>query len=146
MLFLGSDPRHFSSTCEQSRQSATAQNRTATARSWSHGGRIWFRRSSIQVAYRRTDIRGLATNRWDDLRVEYVDGNATTPAQLRVQGVLVPVAKTVFFTYSPGSARAIESLTLQGADNAQRVVQFPIAAALRTAGIPTVSNIALPGK
>jgi hypothetical protein len=53
----------------------------------------------------------------------------------------VPVDKTVFVTYQSGVGQAIESLTLRAPDGSQEIIRFPIAEALRAAGVRTQENI-----
>ena len=66
--------------------------------------------------------------------------------QVRIQNTPVPIDRTILFTYQDGVVHPIASLTLRAPDGSQEIVRFPIAAALRAAGIPTIANVSVPAQ
>ncbi len=106
----------------------------------------WSTLVGLHDAYRRMDIKTAGVDAWTAPALEYEVAQGSAPAQLRVAGIPVPLDKTVFFAYRDHASRVIESLTIIAQDGSQQVVRFPIAEALRAAGIPTIANVTVPAQ
>ncbi len=101
----------------------------------------WSARAALEEAYRRNDLRIIQTNRWVPMQFSYMGDQEPPSNQLGIQGVSVPVDRTVLFSYRAGSAFLIESLTITKSDGSQHIVQFPIARDLDRHGVPTISIV-----
>ncbi len=101
----------------------------------------WSATAALQQAYQRSDIATAATNRWIPMRISYGAQEQILTLSGSDGATTVPVERTVFVTYQDGVGQAIERLTLKQADGSQQTIRFPIAEALRAAGLPTTENI-----
>jgi hypothetical protein len=101
----------------------------------------WSARAALEEAYRRNDLQVITPNRWWPIQFSYMGDQEPPSNQLGIQGVSVPVDRTVLFSYRAGSAFLIESLTITKSDGSQHTVQFPIARDLRRHGVPTISIV-----
>lgn len=104
----------------------------------------WSAEGAMHRAYRRTDLRAVVGNQWAPIRFAYIPASGATAGQLRVRDRVMPIERTLVFTYRDGVAYAVERLTFQSKGGARAVVAFPIAAALRQAGLPTMENHTVP--
>jgi hypothetical protein len=101
----------------------------------------WSTRAAVETEYRRTDVEAVAGSRWVPLRFELVGARAASPGELRVQGVAVPIERTVMFTYRDGAVLPIESLSFQAVDGERRTLHVPASDALRAGGARTIGNL-----
>jgi len=99
----------------------------------------WSTHAALEEAYRRNDLQVITTNRWVPMQFSYMGDQEPSSNQLGIQGVSVPLDRTVLFSYRAGSAFLIESLTITKSDGSQHTVQFPVARDLHRHGVPTIS-------
>jgi hypothetical protein len=100
----------------------------------------WSASSALNAAYRRTDLKAIATHRWARMQVRY-DTERPPDERLQVQGYPAPVEKTLMLTYQNGSAYLVEDLTIVKSDGSEYDVQFPLARDLIARGVPSISKI-----
>jgi hypothetical protein len=94
----------------------------------------WSTIAAVGLEYRRTDVHAVAGSRWSPLRFALVSGRAGTGDELRIQGVTVPIERTVMFTYRDGSVLPIPSVSLEAAGGDTRTVRLPASDALGAGG------------
>ena len=99
----------------------------------------WSTTAAIGLEYRRTDVHAVAGSRWSPAR--FALGGGRGGSELRVQEVVVPLDRTLVFTYRDSAALPIESLRLEAAGGDVRTVPLPVGRALRAAGVPTIEAV-----
>lgn len=101
----------------------------------------WSASAVLKEVYRRNDLQLITANRWCPMQFHYMGDQEPLSNQLVIQGISVPVDRTVLFSYRAGSAFVVESLTITKSDGSQHTIQFPIARDLRQHGVPTISIV-----
>ena len=95
----------------------------------------WSADGALAVAYRRIDVHTITSNHWVGMQFSDKDG------RFLVQGIPVPVERTVLFAYQGDTAAVIEQVTIQHLDGTQHIVRFPVAEALLARGTTSIANL-----
>jgi hypothetical protein len=101
----------------------------------------WSANPAVQEAYGRPDLHVIASDR--ALRLER---DATPEAALdrvRIEGVEVPLARAVPFSYRDGEVALIERVTVEESSGTEYTLEFPLVQRLRREGRPTLDHLTL---